>query len=134
MKEQRDCHKAAVDLADSLHAKLPIIEIIPERMQSGHVRSSLLTLLEVIEESFRFLHGYIETTALRMSHMCSALRHLIFFTEQLLSSQKGTIKDLKGKLLEASQNLHESVTTVHYVAYSEFREGERARTPADDSC
>ena len=131
LQEQRDCHKAAVDLAESLHAKLPTVDVIPERMQSGQVRSSVLALLEVIKEAFSFLHKYIRTAALRMSHMSNTLRQLISFTEQLLSSQKGRITDLKSKLSEASQNLHQSVTTVHYVEYSKCEE-HGPRTPADD--
>ena len=65
LKEQRNCHKAAVNLAEALHVKLPIAEIIPERMQRGQVRAYLLTLLEVVKEAFEFLGRYAKTSFLR---------------------------------------------------------------------
>ena len=59
-----------MDLADVLHAKLPITEIIPERMQSDQIRSSLRSILEVIRQAFVFLNGYVKTSVSRMSFIC----------------------------------------------------------------
>ena len=69
LKEQQKCHEAAVDLADVLHAKLPITEIIPERMQSDQIRSSLRSILEVIRQAFLFLNGYVKISVSRMSYL-----------------------------------------------------------------
>ena len=105
--------------------------MIPERMQSGQVRSYLLGLLEVIKEAFDFLNKYVKTSALRMLHTSSDLRHLTLFAEQLLSSQKDAIADLKAKLSEASQNFHQGVSTAHYVESSECKGIRSTKARAD---
>ena len=66
LKEQQKCHEAAVDLAEALHAKLPITEIVPDRMQSRQIRSSLRGILEVIRQAFVFLNKYVKTSVSRM--------------------------------------------------------------------
>ena len=55
-------------------------------------------------------------------HVCriqTALLHLTLHAEQLLSSQRDTILDLKSKLSDASHNLQLSVVAKHYVEDSE---------------
>ena len=68
LKEQQKCHEAAVDLAEALHAKLPITEIVPDRMQSRQIRSSLRDILEVIRQAFVFLNGYVKSSVSRTSY------------------------------------------------------------------
>ena len=121
LKGQRECHKLAVSLAEELHAKLPIADIIPERMQNEYIRSSLCGLLEVVREAFVFLHKYAKTSASRTSDITTTLSFLMRGAEQLLSSQKETITELYNKLSRASHNFHLSLSSRHYVESSEYR-------------
>ena len=110
-----------MDFADALHAKLPVTEIIPEKMQSGQIRSSLQNILEVIRQSFIFLNEYVKTSASRMPYAFDILSRLTLFSEQLLSSQKDKISDLKNKLSEASTNYMLNLLSTQYVETSEYR-------------
>ena len=110
-----------MDLADALHAKLPVTEIIPGRIQSGQIRSSLQSILEIIRQSFIFLNEYAKTSASRVSYIFVTLSHLTLLSEQLLSSQKDKISDLKNKLSEASTNYMLNLLSTQYVETSECR-------------
>ena len=110
-----------MDLADALHAKLPVTEIIPEKLQSGQIRSSLQSILEVIRQSFIFLNEYAKTSTSRVSYTFVTLSHLTLLSEQLLSSQKDKMSDLKNKLSEASINFLLSLSSTQYVETSECR-------------
>lgn len=90
-------------------------------MQSGQIRSSLLSILKVIRQSFVFLNEYAKTSASRMLYSFFALSYLTFRIEQLLSPQKDKILDLKNKLLETSLNLQLSLSSTQYVETSECR-------------
>ena len=110
-----------MDLADALHTNLLVAEIVPERMQSGQIRSSLQSILEVVKQSLIFLNEYVKTSASRMSYAFVILSHLRLFSEQLLSSQKDKISDFKNKLSEASINYMLSLSSTQYVETSEYR-------------
>ena len=60
----------AVDLAESLNVKLHLSDIIPERLRQGSVQKSLKALMDVIEETLKFIKDHID------SHSISELRLL----------------------------------------------------------
>ena len=63
LREQRDCHEAAVGLMETLADNLPFKDIIPGNMQDAHVRLSLQSMLGVMEQVLRFLLKYANTPA-----------------------------------------------------------------------
>ena len=58
----------AVDLAESLNVKLHLSDIIPERLRQGSVRESLKALMEVIEETLKFIKDHIDSHSI--SELC----------------------------------------------------------------
>lgn len=60
---QRECHKQALELLDSVVSKLPFAGIIPENMQSEEVRAALDAMLDLIRKIFLFLDNYASAPA-----------------------------------------------------------------------
>ena len=63
LQEQRDCHRAAVELMETITNRLPFKDIIPGNMQNTRVRDSLGSMLSVMEDALRFLLRYANTPA-----------------------------------------------------------------------
>lgn len=68
-RQQQQCHKLALDLLDSVVAKLPFADIIPENMQSEEVSAALDTMLEHIRKIFIFLDNYASAPARGEYHL-----------------------------------------------------------------
>ena len=58
LRQQRECHRAAVDLVETLHAKLPFADMIPANLQNEHVRNALQKMLDTMKDAFGFLDHY----------------------------------------------------------------------------
>ena len=54
----------AVDLAELLNVKLHLSDIIPEKLRQGSVQKSLKDMLDVIEETLKFIENHINRSSL----------------------------------------------------------------------
>ena len=55
----------AVELAELLDVKLHLSSIIPEKLQQESVRKSLKTMMNVVEDTLRFIMTHIDNNSLR---------------------------------------------------------------------
>lgn len=62
----------AVDLAESLNVKLHLSDIIPERLRQGSVQKSLKALMDVIEETLKFIKDHIGSHSISELYLLSA--------------------------------------------------------------
>ena len=57
----------AVDLAELLNVKLHLSDIIPEKLRQGSVQKSLKTMMDVVEETLKFIKDHIDSSSLSES-------------------------------------------------------------------
>lgn len=63
----------AANLAELLNTKLHTSNIIPEKLRQGSVQESLKDMLNVIEETLRFIERHIDSHSLSELRLLNAL-------------------------------------------------------------
>ena len=112
LREQRDCHRAAVDLMETITNRLPLKDILPVNMQNAHVRSTLRSMLGVMEQALRFLLQYAHTPAYsEWEALLDTLYRLISNrSEDLLASQQRAIEGFKESMRDTLSEFHTSIS------------------------
>ena len=60
LKEQRDCHKEALELVDRLQKRIPVTGVIHVQDQDEGTKEALKDLVDLIKKAFLALQEYVD--------------------------------------------------------------------------